>query len=72
MAFLESIGYMARAAFVMDRFMHLIGLHGKKLPMCLGFWMQRTISFRGTNSGIEEGQAFNDFFDTFLCLVQGD
>lgn len=38
MAFLESIGYMARAAFVMDRFMHVIGLHGKSfLPMCLGF-----------------------------------
>ncbi|HNS77680.1 MAG TPA: ferrous iron transport protein B [Syntrophorhabdus sp.] len=38
MAFLESVGYMARAAFVMDRFMHLIGLHGKSfLPMCLGF-----------------------------------
>lgn len=38
MAFLEDIGYMARAAFVMDRFMHLIGLHGKSfLPFCLGF-----------------------------------
>jgi ferrous iron transport protein B len=38
MAFLEDVGYMARAAFVMDRFMHLIGLHGKSfLPMCLGF-----------------------------------
>jgi ferrous iron transport protein B len=38
MAFLEDIGYMARAAFVMDRFMHIIGLHGKSfLPMCLGF-----------------------------------
>lgn len=38
MAFLENIGYMARAAFVMDRFMHIIGLHGKSfLPMCLGF-----------------------------------
>lgn len=38
MAFLESIGYMARAAFVMDKFMHVIGLHGKSfLPMCLGF-----------------------------------
>ncbi len=37
-AFLESIGYMARAAFVMDKFMHIIGLHGKSfLPMCLGF-----------------------------------
>jgi ferrous iron transport protein B len=29
---------MARAAFVMDRFMHLIGLHGKSfIPLCLGF-----------------------------------
>jgi ferrous iron transport protein B len=32
------VGYMARAAFVMDRFMHIVGLHGKSfLPMCLGF-----------------------------------
>jgi len=38
MAFLEDVGYMARAAFVMDRFMHIVGLHGKSfLPMCLGF-----------------------------------
>lgn len=38
MAVLEDVGYMARAAFVMDRFMHVIGLHGKSfIPMCLGF-----------------------------------
>jgi len=38
MAILEDVGYMARAAFVMDRFMHLVGLHGKSfLPLCLGF-----------------------------------
>ncbi|HUH67131.1 MAG TPA: ferrous iron transport protein B [Syntrophales bacterium] len=38
MAFLEDVGYMSRAAFVMDRFMHLVGLHGKSfIPMCLGF-----------------------------------
>jgi len=38
MAFLEDIGYIARAAFVMDRFMHTIGLHGKSfLPMFFGF-----------------------------------
>ncbi|HOE18365.1 MAG TPA: ferrous iron transport protein B [Syntrophorhabdaceae bacterium] len=38
MTFLENVGYMARAAFVMDRFMHIIGLHGKSfMPMCLGF-----------------------------------
>lgn len=35
---LEDIGYMARAAYVMDRFMHLMGLHGKSfLPLFLGF-----------------------------------
>jgi ferrous iron transport protein B len=36
-AILEDVGYMARAAFVMDRLMHFIGLHGKSfLPLCLG------------------------------------
>ncbi|MDL1969988.1 MAG: ferrous iron transport protein B [Candidatus Desulfofervidaceae bacterium] len=36
--FLEDCGYMARAAFVMDRFMHALGLHGKSfIPMILGF-----------------------------------
>lgn len=36
--FLEGSGYMARAAFVMDRAMHTIGLHGKSfIPMLLGF-----------------------------------
>lgn len=35
---LEDSGYMARAAFVMDRFMHALGLHGKSfIPMILGF-----------------------------------
>jgi len=35
---LEDVGYMARAAYVMDRFMHLMGLHGKSfLPLFLGF-----------------------------------
>ncbi|MBN1918490.1 MAG: ferrous iron transport protein B [Verrucomicrobia bacterium] len=36
-AFLEDTGYMARAAFVIDRVMHLIGLHGRSfIPMVLG------------------------------------
>jgi ferrous iron transport protein B len=35
---LEDTGYMARAAYVMDRFMHPLGLHGKScLALCLGF-----------------------------------
>lgn len=34
---LEDVGYMARSAYVMDRFMHWMGLHGKSfLPLCLG------------------------------------
>ena len=38
MAVLEDSGYLARAAYVMDRFMHVIGLHGKSfLPLFLGF-----------------------------------
>ncbi len=37
-AMLEGTGYMARAAFVMDRLMHKIGLHGKSfIPMIIGF-----------------------------------
>lgn len=37
-AFLEDTGYLARAAFIMDRFMHRLGLHGKSfIPMLIGF-----------------------------------
>lgn len=37
-ALLEDSGYLARAAFLMDRVMHRIGLHGKSfIPMLLGF-----------------------------------
>ncbi len=36
-ALLEDTGYMARAAFIMDRLMHKIGLHGKSfIPMMIG------------------------------------
>ncbi len=38
MGVLEDVGYMARMAYVMDRFMHRLGLHGKSsLPLFLGF-----------------------------------
>lgn len=38
MAVLEDVGYMARAAYIMDRFMHPMGLHGKSfMPLFLGF-----------------------------------
>jgi ferrous iron transport protein B len=33
----EDVGYMARAAYVTDRFMHWMGLHGKSfVPLCVG------------------------------------
>ena len=35
---MEDTGYMARAAFIMDRVMHTLGLHGKSfIPMVMGF-----------------------------------
>jgi ferrous iron transport protein B len=38
LSFLEDSGYMARAAFVMDRLMHALGLPGKSfVPMIVGF-----------------------------------
>jgi len=37
-ALMEDSGYLSRAAFVADRFMHALGLHGKSfIPMLLGF-----------------------------------
>jgi ferrous iron transport protein B len=38
LGFLEDTGYQSRMAYVMDRFMHRLGLHGKSfLPLFLGF-----------------------------------
>ncbi|MBQ8774045.1 MAG: ferrous iron transport protein B, partial [Muribaculaceae bacterium] len=37
-SFMEDSGYMARAAFIMDKIMHKIGLHGKSfIPLIMGF-----------------------------------
>ena len=37
-SFMEDSGYMARAAFIMDKLMHKMGLHGKSfIPMIMGF-----------------------------------
>lgn len=38
LSILEDTGYMARAAFLMDKIMHRIGLHGRSfIPMLIGF-----------------------------------
>ena len=37
-SFMEDSGYMSRAAFIMDKIMHRIGLHGKSfIPLVMGF-----------------------------------
>lgn len=37
-SFMEDSGYMARAAFIMDKIMHRMGLHGKSfIPLVMGF-----------------------------------
>jgi len=37
-SFMEDSGYMARAAFIMDKIMHRVGLHGKSfIPLVMGF-----------------------------------
>ena len=37
-SFLEDSGYLARAAFIMDKIMHRMGVHGKSfIPMVMGF-----------------------------------
>ena len=37
-SFMEDSGYMSRAAFIMDKIMHKIGLHGKSfIPLVMGF-----------------------------------
>lgn len=37
-SFMEDSGYMARVAFIMDKLMHKIGLHGKSfIPLVMGF-----------------------------------
>ena len=37
-SFMEDTGYMARAAFIMDKIMHKVGLHGQSfIPLLMGF-----------------------------------
>ena len=37
-AYMEDSGYLSRAAFIMDRLMHRVGLHGKSfIPLVMGF-----------------------------------
>ena len=45
LAILEDTGYLPRMAYILDNFMHRIGLHGKSvLPLILGYGRRRRMS----------------------------
>ncbi|HAP44653.1 MAG: ferrous iron transport protein B [Spirochaetes bacterium GWD1_61_31] len=58
LSILEDTGYMARVAFITDKFLHIFGLHGQSfLPMILGFGcsvpaIMATRTLRGTRDRI--------------------
>jgi len=61
-SFLQDTGYLARAAFMMDRIMHALGLHGKSfIPMLLGF---------GCNiPGIMAARTLGSYKDRILTIL---
>ncbi len=66
-ALLEDTGYMARAAFVMDRFMHLVGLHGKSfLPLLVGFGCNVPAIYATRTLESEADRRLTAFLSTFM------
>ncbi len=66
-AVLEDSGYMARAAFVMDRFMQKLGLHGKSfLPMLVGFGCTVPAVYATRTLENPEDRKITAFLTTFM------
>ncbi len=66
-AILEDTGYMARAAFVMDRFMQKLGLHGKSfLPMLVGFGCNVPAIYATRTLENELDRKITGFLTTFM------
>ncbi len=66
-AILEDTGYMARAAFVMDRFMQKLGLHGKSfLPMLVGFGCNVPAIYATRTLENELDRTITGFLTTFM------
>ncbi|GAB4574400.1 MAG: ferrous iron transport protein B [Anaerolineae bacterium] len=66
-AILEDTGYMARAAFVMDRFMQKLGLHGKSfLPMLIGFGCNVPAIYATRTLENEDDRKITGFLTTFM------
>jgi len=64
---LEDSGYMARAAFVMDRVMRSIGLHGKSfLPMFVGFGCTVPAVYATRALESEHDRKLTGFLATFM------
>ncbi len=66
-ALLEDSGYMARAAFVMDRVMRVIGLHGKSfLPLLIGFGCTVPAVYATRTLENEHDRKLTGFLATFM------
>ncbi len=66
-AVLEDSGYMARAAFVMDRFMQKMGLHGKSfLPLLVGFGCTVPAIYATRTLEHSEDRKITAFLTTFM------
>lgn len=66
-ALLEDSGYMARAAFVMDRVMRVIGLHGKSfLPLLIGFGCTVPAVYATRTLENEQDRKLTGFLATFM------
>ena len=67
LAMLEDSGYMARAAFVMDRVMRYMGLHGKSfLPMIVGFGCTVPAVYATRTLESEKDRKLTGFLATFM------
>lgn len=67
LAVLEDSGYMARAAFVMDRVMRWMGLHGKSfLPMIVGFGCTVPAVYATRALENEKDRRLTGFLTTFM------
>ncbi|MGF1505661.1 MAG: ferrous iron transport protein B [Anaerolineae bacterium] len=67
LALLEDSGYMARAAFVMDRVMRVMGLHGKSfLPMIVGFGCTVPAVYATRTLENERDRKLTGFLATFM------
>jgi ferrous iron transport protein B len=67
LAVLEDSGYMARAAFVMDRVMRWMGLHGKSfLPMIVGFGCTVPAIYATRTLENETDRKLTGFLATFM------